>query len=113
MNLETCCRQVKLPGDTNYTNEHVFVKIRAIGVNSGLRLRQAARSRGGELFLGHKLTRARCHGAVFGDRPDLDLRNEARKAKNFVLGDQIRKRLAELNITLEDRPGGKTDWRLG
>ena len=43
----------------------------------------------------------------------IDLRNEARKAKNFALGDQIRKRLAELNITLEDRPGGKTDWRLG
>ena len=43
----------------------------------------------------------------------IDLRNEARKAKNFALGDQIRKRLAELKITLEDRPGGKTDWRLG
>jgi len=43
----------------------------------------------------------------------IDLRNEARKAKNFALGDQVRKRLAELKITLEDRPGGKTDWRLG
>jgi cysteinyl-tRNA synthetase len=43
----------------------------------------------------------------------IDLRNEARKTKNFALGDQIRKRLAELKITLEDRPGGKTDWRLG
>ena len=43
----------------------------------------------------------------------IDLRNEARKAKNFALGDQIRQRLKELNVTLEDRPGGKTDWRIG
>jgi cysteinyl-tRNA synthetase len=43
----------------------------------------------------------------------IDLRNEARKAKNFALGDQIRTRLKELGVTLEDRPGGKTDWRLG
>jgi cysteinyl-tRNA synthetase len=42
----------------------------------------------------------------------IDLRAEARKAKNFALGDQIRKRLGELNITLEDRPGG-TGWRVG
>ncbi len=42
----------------------------------------------------------------------IDLRAEARKAKNFALGDQIRKRLADLGVTLEDRPGG-TGWRLG
>jgi cysteinyl-tRNA synthetase len=42
----------------------------------------------------------------------LDLRAEARKAKNFALGDQIRKRLAEIGVTLEDRAGG-TEWRLG
>jgi cysteinyl-tRNA synthetase len=41
-----------------------------------------------------------------------DKRAEARKAKNFAMADQIRKRLAELNVTLEDRPGG-TGWRLG
>ncbi len=40
----------------------------------------------------------------------IDLRAEARKAKNFALGDQIRKRLGELGVTLEDRPGG-TIWR--
>jgi cysteinyl-tRNA synthetase len=42
----------------------------------------------------------------------IDLRAEARKAKNFALGDQIRKRLTELGVTLEDRPGG-TEWRVG
>ena len=42
----------------------------------------------------------------------IDLRAEARKGKNFPLADQIRQRLAQLHVTLEDRPGG-TDWRLG
>jgi cysteinyl-tRNA synthetase len=42
----------------------------------------------------------------------IDLRNQARKSKNFGLGDQIRKRLADIGVTLEDRPGG-TGWRLG
>jgi cysteinyl-tRNA synthetase len=42
----------------------------------------------------------------------LDLRAEARKAKNFALADQIRKRLTDLGVTLEDRPGG-TGWRVG
>jgi cysteinyl-tRNA synthetase len=42
----------------------------------------------------------------------IDLRADARKAKNFAVSDQIRKRLNELGITLEDRPGG-TGWRLG
>jgi cysteinyl-tRNA synthetase len=42
----------------------------------------------------------------------IDLRQEARKAKNFAVADQIRKRLGELGVTLEDRPGG-TGWRVG
>jgi len=42
----------------------------------------------------------------------LDLRADARKAKNFAVADQIRKRLTELGVTLEDRPGG-TGWRVG
>jgi cysteinyl-tRNA synthetase len=42
----------------------------------------------------------------------IDLRAEARKGKNFALADQIRKRLGQLNISLEDRPGG-TGWRRG
>jgi cysteinyl-tRNA synthetase len=39
----------------------------------------------------------------------IEERAEARKAKNFAAADRIRKRLKELGITLEDRPGG-TDW---
>jgi cysteinyl-tRNA synthetase len=40
----------------------------------------------------------------------IDLRAEARKSRNFALADQIRQRLGQLGVTLEDRPGG-TDWR--
>ncbi len=42
----------------------------------------------------------------------IDLRAETRKAKNFAMADQIRQRLGQLGITLEDRPGG-TGWRRG
>jgi cysteinyl-tRNA synthetase len=42
----------------------------------------------------------------------IDLRAEARKSKNFAMADQIRKRLGELGVTIEDRPGG-TGWRVG
>jgi cysteinyl-tRNA synthetase len=41
----------------------------------------------------------------------IDLRAQARKSKNFPLSDQIRERLTQLGVTLEDRPGG-TNWRL-
>src|SRR5262245_4701310 len=41
----------------------------------------------------------------------IDIRNDARKAKNFAVSDQIRDRLKALNITLEDRQG-QTTWRL-
>jgi cysteinyl-tRNA synthetase len=39
----------------------------------------------------------------------IEVRADARKAKNFAAADKIRTRLAELGITLEDRPGG-TEW---
>jgi len=42
----------------------------------------------------------------------IDLRAEARKTKNFGMADQIRQRLGQLSITLEDRAGG-TGWRKG
>jgi cysteinyl-tRNA synthetase len=41
----------------------------------------------------------------------IDLREQARKAKNFALADDIRKRLDEIGIVLEDTPTG-TVWRF-
>ena len=41
----------------------------------------------------------------------IDLRNDARKAKNFAQADAIRKRLDEIGIVLADTPDGTT-WRL-
>lgn len=35
----------------------------------------------------------------------------AKKAKNWPLADEIRKKLADSGILLEDRPDGTTDWR--
>jgi cysteinyl-tRNA synthetase len=40
----------------------------------------------------------------------INLRTEARKTKNFALADAVRKGLADLGVTLEDRPDG-TGWR--
>jgi cysteinyl-tRNA synthetase len=42
----------------------------------------------------------------------LQIRADARKHKNFAVADLIRQRLAELKITLEDRPD-QTLWRRG
>jgi cysteinyl-tRNA synthetase len=41
----------------------------------------------------------------------IDLRAEARKKKDFATADRIRNTLAEIGVTLEDRPGG-TDWSV-
>jgi len=41
----------------------------------------------------------------------IELRAEARKAKDFATADKIRDSLNELGVTLEDRPGG-TEWSL-
>ncbi|HZN36152.1 MAG TPA: DALR domain-containing protein, partial [Pirellulaceae bacterium] len=43
----------------------------------------------------------------------IELRAEARAKKDFATGDKIRKSLAEAGITLEDRKGGGTEWRIG
>ena len=41
----------------------------------------------------------------------IELRAESRKKKDFATADQIRKRLAEIGVVLEDRPGG-TEWTV-
>jgi cysteinyl-tRNA synthetase len=41
----------------------------------------------------------------------VQLRTQVRKEKNFRLADDIRNRLAELGVVLEDRPDG-TSWRI-
>ncbi|MBL8527543.1 MAG: cysteine--tRNA ligase [Burkholderiales bacterium] len=41
----------------------------------------------------------------------IEARSDARKAKNFVEADRIRKELLDAGIVLEDKPGGVTEWR--
>ena len=41
----------------------------------------------------------------------VDLRARLRKEKNFAMADEIRNRLTDLGVTLEDRPDG-TRWRI-
>jgi cysteinyl-tRNA synthetase len=42
----------------------------------------------------------------------IDLRAEARTKKDFATGDRIRNGLAEIGVTLEDKKGGPTEWRV-
>ena len=42
----------------------------------------------------------------------IEKRNQARKAKNWAEADAIRDQLKEKGILLEDKPGGKTVWRI-
>jgi cysteinyl-tRNA synthetase len=44
-------------------------------------------------------------------RPLIDARIAAKAAKNFAEADRIRKELLDQGIVLEDKPGGKTEWR--
>ena len=41
----------------------------------------------------------------------IELRAEARKTKNFALGDRIRNGLSELKVSLTDR-ADKTEWSV-
>jgi cysteinyl-tRNA synthetase len=43
----------------------------------------------------------------------IQARLEAKKAKNWVLADQIRDQLKEQGVILEDAPNGTTSWRRG
>jgi cysteinyl-tRNA synthetase len=52
-----------------------------------------------------------------GDQSDLTIedavarRNAARKSRDFAEADRIRAELMEKGVILEDKPGGKTEWR--
>ena len=43
----------------------------------------------------------------------LEIRAEARKAKNFSVSDKIRDRLNSLKVVVEDRPDGASIWKRG
>jgi cysteinyl-tRNA synthetase len=65
------------------------------------------------LFSGQKATAAAADHSLSDGLMSLliDLRARLRKEKNFGLADEVRKRLSELGVTLEDRPEG-TRWRV-
>ena len=42
----------------------------------------------------------------------IEIRRELRTAKQYQLADQVRTRLSDLGVTLEDSPSGTT-WRIG
>ncbi len=41
----------------------------------------------------------------------INLRKEAKAAKDYAKADEIRKALADMGIVIEDKPGGITEWR--
>ena len=41
----------------------------------------------------------------------IDERVQAKQAKNYKRADEIRKELEAAGIVLEDKPGGRTEWR--
>jgi len=43
----------------------------------------------------------------------LDSRRKLREARRFDLADEVRARLSELGVTVEDKPGGASSWRVG
>ncbi len=42
----------------------------------------------------------------------LEVRRKLRDLKQWALADEIRSRLADLGVTVEDRPGGESAWRV-
>jgi cysteinyl-tRNA synthetase len=42
----------------------------------------------------------------------LEVRRKLREVKQWALADEIRTRLADLGVTVEDKPGGESAWRL-
>ncbi|HEY0581087.1 MAG TPA: cysteine--tRNA ligase [Chloroflexota bacterium] len=42
----------------------------------------------------------------------LDLRTKLREAKQWALADEVRDRLKDLGVVVEDKPGGQSTWRV-
>lgn len=66
------------------------------------------------LFLAEPEEKSDGNDALSGKLMELliELRADAKKAKNFTTADTIRDRLKTIGVVLEDRPGGKTDWSV-
>jgi cysteinyl-tRNA synthetase len=43
----------------------------------------------------------------------LQARQSLRQAKDYAAADQLRAKLQELGVIIEDRPGGGSTWRRG
>jgi cysteinyl-tRNA synthetase len=100
--------QQKLEEITDVKDPHIAPFVQATGV-----LRELSSILG--LF---RTTPTQRGGAGEGVVPKLmqlliELRADARSKKDFATGDKIRNSLAEAGITLEDRKGGPTEWRIG
>jgi cysteinyl-tRNA synthetase len=50
-------------------------------------------------------------GAELDVQAKIDERLAARASKDFKRADEIRKELEAAGVVLEDKPGGKTEWR--
>jgi cysteinyl-tRNA synthetase len=72
---------------------------------------------GGTLGFFQDAPAAFVQGTTGSDSAQMDVealvnaRNEAKKGKDFARADEIRKQLDAAGIVLEDKPGGKTEWR--
>jgi cysteinyl-tRNA synthetase len=106
--LNKYCDQQKLEEISDTKDSRVRSLVQAAGV-----LRELSNILG--LF---RTAPAKRGGASEGVVPKLmdlliDLRADARAKKDFATGDKIRNSLTAIGITLEDRKGGATEWRIG
>jgi cysteinyl-tRNA synthetase len=106
--LNKYCDQQKLEEVGDIKDSRIQSLVQAAGV-----LRELSNILG--LF---RTTPAKRGGASEGVVPKLmelllELRADARAKKDFATGDKIRNSLTAIGITLEDRKGGATEWRIG